>query len=61
MYTMLIFQALFIALYMAAVERKTEDTDDVITPTFDASNERVKVIKIESEFFSSKDMDTIFK
>lgn len=39
-------KAVFIALYLAAWEKKTEDTDDVIDnePKFDTSNELVKVI-----------------
>ncbi|XP_062602087.1 polycystin-1-like isoform X2 [Saccostrea cucullata] len=40
-------KALFIALYLAAWEKKTEDTDDVIDnePKFDMSNELVKEVK----------------
>lgn len=40
-------KALIIALYLAAWEKKTEDTDDVIDnePKFDMSNELVKVNK----------------
>lgn len=43
-------KALIIALYLAAWEKKTEDTDDVIDnePKFDMSNELVKVNKTKS-------------
>lgn len=39
-------KAIFIAFYLAAWEKKTEDTDDVIVnePKFDMSNELVKVL-----------------
>ena len=39
-------KAIFIALYLAAWEKKMEDTDDVIVnePKFDMSNELVKVL-----------------
>lgn len=41
-------KAIFIALYLAAWEKKTEDTDDVIVnePKFDMSNELVKVLAL---------------
>ena len=56
-------KAIFIALYLAAWEKKTEDTDDVIVnePKFDMSNELVKVHVLSLNFCGNKVLlDTYF-